>query len=135
MASKGEAAFLGLNACVKGHVGDGNFHENITYDGTKQEEFEKVKLAVKNMVKRAIETEGTCTGEHGIGFGKKEALQQELGDQTMLFMVCFLFGNLGRSSRNLLTPGIMHRKFSRQLLIPTGLCMIAIRDILMQYER
>lgn len=85
--SKEEAASLGLNACVKGHVGDGNFHENITYDSTKQEEFEKVKLAVKNMVKRAIEMEGTCTGEHGIGFGKKEALRQELGDQTISFMV------------------------------------------------
>lgn len=89
VASKEEAASLGLNACVKGHVGDGNFHENIIYNSTKPEEFEKVELAVKNMVKRAIEMEGTCTGEHGIGFGKKEALRQELGSGTIIFMVCF----------------------------------------------
>lgn len=78
---------MGLNACVKGHVGDGNFHENITYDGTSPEEYEKAKTAVKNMVSRAIDMDGTCTGEHGIGFGKKDALEQELGDKTILFMV------------------------------------------------
>ncbi|KAJ5490269.1 Vanillyl-alcohol oxidase C-terminal subdomain 2 [Penicillium expansum] len=86
VASKQEAAALGLNACVKGHVGDGNFHENITYDGTKPEEYEKAKKAVKNMVQRAIDMEGTCTGEHGIGFGKKEALQKEVGNATISFM-------------------------------------------------
>lgn len=91
VASKEEAASLGLKACVKGHVGDGNFHENITYDSTKPGEFEKAKTAVKNMVNRALEMEGTCTGEHGIGFGKKEALIREVGDDTLLFMVrCFL---------------------------------------------
>ncbi|KAL2695375.1 hypothetical protein AAEP93_003468 [Penicillium crustosum] len=86
VTSKQDAAALGLNACVKGHVGDGNFHENITYDGTSPEEYEKAKKAVKNMVQRAIDMEGTCTGEHGIGFGKKEALQQEVGNATISFM-------------------------------------------------
>lgn len=90
VASKQDAAALGLNACVKGHVGDGNFHENITYDSTKPEEYEKAKKAVKSMVQRAIDMEGTCTGEHGIGFGKKEALQQEVGNATISFMVCSL---------------------------------------------
>lgn len=90
VASKQDAAALGLNACVKGHVGDGNFHENITYDSTKPEEYEKAKKAVKNMVQRAIDIERTCTGEHGIGFGKREALQQEVGNATISFMVCSL---------------------------------------------
>ncbi|RAH48657.1 FAD-binding oxidoreductase [Aspergillus brunneoviolaceus CBS 621.78] len=87
VASKEEAAALSLNACVKGHVGDGNFHENITCDGTSPEECKKAKTAVKNMVSRAIGMDGTCTGEHGIGFGKKEALEQELGDKTISFMI------------------------------------------------
>ncbi|RAK77644.1 FAD-binding oxidoreductase [Aspergillus fijiensis CBS 313.89] len=60
VASKEEAAALGLNACVKGHVGDGSFHENITYDGTSPEECKKAKTAVKNMVSRAIDMDGTC---------------------------------------------------------------------------
>ncbi|KAJ5589207.1 Vanillyl-alcohol oxidase C-terminal subdomain 2 [Penicillium hordei] len=86
VTSKQEAAALGLNACVKGHVGDCNFHENFTYDGTRPEEYEKAKKAVKNMVQRAIDMEGTCTGEHDIGFGKKEALRQEVGNATISFM-------------------------------------------------
>ncbi|RHZ60128.1 uncharacterized protein CDV56_108443 [Aspergillus thermomutatus] len=85
-ASKEEAAALGLNACIKGHVGDSNFHENITYDGTKPEEYEKARAAVKNMVQRALDMDGTCTGEHGIGFGKKDALRWEVGDATLTLM-------------------------------------------------
>ena len=69
------------------HVGDGNFHENITYNPSNQEEATKVKEAVKNMVKNALEMEGTCTGEHGIGLGKKAALAQEVGADTILVMV------------------------------------------------
>ncbi|KAH9892088.1 hypothetical protein F4778DRAFT_795355 [Xylariomycetidae sp. FL2044] len=85
-ASKAEAAALGLKACVKGHVGDGNFHENITYNKADPEEAARTKQAVKNMVRRALEMDGTCTGEHGIGFGKKEALAQEVGDDALLMM-------------------------------------------------
>jgi D-lactate dehydrogenase (cytochrome) len=38
---------------------------------------------VHNMVDTALEMEGTCTGEHGIGLGKKESLVQELGADTI----------------------------------------------------
>lgn len=38
---------------------------------------------VHNMVATALEMEGTCTGEHGIGLGKKESLVQELGADTI----------------------------------------------------
>ena len=69
---------------------DSNFHENITYNRVNPEETEKVRLAVKNMVKRALDMDGTCTGEHGIGIGKKESLRQEVGDTTLMLMVSFL---------------------------------------------
>jgi D-lactate dehydrogenase (cytochrome) len=39
------------------------------------------------MVKRALEMEGTCTGEHSIGWGKKEALVWEVGHDTLGVMV------------------------------------------------
>lgn len=42
-----------------GHIGDGNFHETILYDG--KEEYESVSKCVHDMVHRAIEMEGTCT--------------------------------------------------------------------------
>ncbi|KAL2202285.1 hypothetical protein CC79DRAFT_1373909 [Sarocladium strictum] len=85
-ASKREAAEVGLTATVKGHVGDSNFHENIFYDATKPEEVEKAEKLVKNMVRRAIEAEGTCTGEHGVGYGKKDGLIEEVGEDTITVM-------------------------------------------------
>ncbi|KAL2212032.1 hypothetical protein CC79DRAFT_1393282 [Sarocladium strictum] len=84
--SSADITRLGLKATIKGHVGDGNFHENITYNPSNEEEAKKVKEAVKNMVKNALEMEGTCTGEHGIGLGKKAALAQEVGAETILVM-------------------------------------------------
>lgn len=77
--SKKEMDDLGLFASVLGHVGDGNFHESIMYDASNPEERKKVEACVTRMVDRALEMEGTCTGEHGIGIGKKGSLVKELG--------------------------------------------------------
>ena len=85
--SKKEAQALGLKVCVKGHVGDGNFHENITYIKDDPVQAASAEMAVKNMVRRALDMEGTCTGEHGIGLGKKDALESEVGMSTVAVMV------------------------------------------------
>lgn len=74
---------LGLFASVLGHIGDGNFHTSILYNRNDPAEREKVERMVHNMVDTALEMEGTCTGEHGIGLGKKESLVQELGMDTI----------------------------------------------------
>ncbi|KAK3367000.1 FAD-linked oxidase-like protein [Lasiosphaeria ovina] len=81
--SKKEMDDLGLFASILGHVGDGNFHESIIYDRRNKAESDKVEVCVKNMVKRALEMEGTCTGEHSIGWGKKESLLWEVGPDTL----------------------------------------------------
>lgn len=81
--SKKEMDELGLFASILGHVGDGNFHESIIYDNTKAGEREKVERCVKNMVRRALEMDGTCTGEHAIGWGKKDSLLLEVGPETL----------------------------------------------------
>ncbi|KAK0111295.1 hypothetical protein ONS95_001666 [Cadophora gregata] len=81
--SKSEMDDLGLFASILGHVGDGNFHESIMYDSRVPGEKKKVEQCVKNMVRRALDMEGTCTGEHGIGIGKKEALLMEVGRDTL----------------------------------------------------
>ncbi|KAH7381766.1 glycolate oxidase [Cadophora sp. MPI-SDFR-AT-0126] len=81
--SKKEMDDLGLFASILGHIGDGNFHESIMYDSRVPGEKEKVEQCVKNMVRRALDMEGTCTGEHGIGIGKKEALLMEVGRDTL----------------------------------------------------
>ncbi len=81
--SKKEMDDLGLFASILGHIGDGNFHESIMYNSNVPGEKEKVEKCVKNMVNRALEMEGICTGEHGIGMGKKDALKLEVGEKTL----------------------------------------------------
>ncbi|MBE3046491.1 hypothetical protein IMZ48_28970 [Candidatus Bathyarchaeota archaeon] len=81
--SKKEMDDLGLFASILGHVGDGNFHESIIYNRTKPGEREKVEQCVNNMVRRALDMEGTCTGEHGVGWGKKGSLLLEVGPDTL----------------------------------------------------
>ena len=85
--SKRELDDLGLFASILGHVGDGNFHESIMYDGKDERQRESVKKCVQDMVDRALEMEGTCTGEHGIGLGKKKSLAKELGVETINVML------------------------------------------------
>jgi D-lactate dehydrogenase (cytochrome) len=85
--SKKEMDDLGLFASILGHIGDGNFHESIIYNRQDPAERDKVEACVKNMVKRALEMEGTCTGEHSIGWGKKESLVWEVGHDTLGVMV------------------------------------------------
>ncbi|KAF2724689.1 D-lactate dehydrogenase mitochondrial precursor [Polychaeton citri CBS 116435] len=84
--SKKEMDDLGLFASILGHIGDGNFHESIMYNAKNPEERKKVEECVYRMVDRALEMEGTCTGEHGIGIGKKTSLVKELGLDTIGIM-------------------------------------------------
>ncbi len=86
--TKSEMDSLSLFASVLGHVGDGNFHTSILYQRSDPAEREKVEKFVHDMVDTALEMEGTCTGEHSIGLGKKESLLQELGAETVGVMRC-----------------------------------------------
>ncbi|BEI91417.1 uncharacterized protein CcaverHIS019_0402370 [Cutaneotrichosporon cavernicola] len=74
----------GLEACHFGHVGDGNVHTLALF--SDDEELERVRVAVHEMVERAIRLGGTCSGEHGVGLGKIEYLPMELGAGTVNFM-------------------------------------------------
>lgn len=84
--SKKEMDDLGLFASILGHIGDGNFHESIMYNSKDPRERAAVEKCIKDMVDRALEMEGTCTGEHGIGLGKKDSLLKELGLDTINVM-------------------------------------------------
>ncbi len=68
-----------LVAPIVGHVGDGNFHCNIMIDPEDPAELARAKAFHGRLVRRAMAMGGTCTGEHGIGLGKKDFLQEELG--------------------------------------------------------
>ncbi len=63
-----------------GHVGDGNFHLAIMVDPDNPKDLEESERINRNVVARALAMGGTCTGEHGIGFGKLDFLDAEHGD-------------------------------------------------------
>ncbi|CAI7574431.1 unnamed protein product [Penicillium pancosmium] len=84
--SKKELDDLGLFASILGHIGDGNFHSSIMYNRNDPAEKERVEKVVYDMVDRALEMEGSCTGEHGIGLGKKGSLRKEVGEETIEIM-------------------------------------------------
>ncbi|MDE3199499.1 MAG: FAD-binding protein [Acidobacteriota bacterium] len=62
---------------IVGHVGDGNFHVLCMY---QQDEAEEVDAFAHRLVERAHAMGGTCTGEHGVGLGKKKYLFAEHGE-------------------------------------------------------
>jgi glycolate oxidase len=61
-----------------GHVGDGNLHPVIMCDRRNADEMQRVRAALDELFKQALELGGTLTGEHGIGMMKKEYLAQDL---------------------------------------------------------
>ncbi|KAL4805533.1 hypothetical protein BDV18DRAFT_141189 [Aspergillus unguis] len=81
--SKSELDDLGIFASILGHIGDGNFHSSIMYDPKDADERARVEKVVYDMVDRALDMEGSCTGEHGVGLGKKSSLKKELGPNTI----------------------------------------------------
>ncbi|HVQ62749.1 MAG TPA: FAD-linked oxidase C-terminal domain-containing protein [Burkholderiales bacterium] len=84
-----------------GHVGDGNFHCEILIRPDDEAELEEARRFNERVVNRALAMEGTCTGEHGIGFGKMRSLRKELGEAVDLM------ASLKRAvdPENLMNPG------------------------------
>ncbi|HEV7284048.1 MAG TPA: FAD-linked oxidase C-terminal domain-containing protein, partial [Kaistia sp.] len=74
-----DIAANGLIGPVVGHVGDGNFHTQLLIDITNPEEIAKAEAVISRMNERAIALDGTCTGEHGVGQGKRKYLVKEHG--------------------------------------------------------
>ncbi len=68
-----------IQAPLVGHVGDGNFHLVLLYDPADAGEKAEAQKINKALVEMAIAMGGTCTGEHGVGLGKKAYLPAEHG--------------------------------------------------------
>ena len=68
-----------LEAPMVGHVGDGNVHFIILADPNSRKEIEAANAFHGRLVDRALAAGGTCSGEHGIGIGKREFLEREHG--------------------------------------------------------
>ena len=74
----------GVIAPIVGHVGDGNFHVLVLFDPASPGERAKADEIAKRVSMRAIAMGGTCTGEHGVGIHKLEALVAEHGEAVEL---------------------------------------------------
>ncbi|CAH6722181.1 D-lactate dehydrogenase [cytochrome] 1, mitochondrial [[Candida] jaroonii] len=81
--TKEDIANNGLENTLVAHIGDGNAHSFILY---KPDQYKLAEKVVDNMVRRAIAYEGTCTGEHGVGLGKRQFLLEEVGGDAVDLM-------------------------------------------------
>ncbi len=75
-----QAKKFGLRAPMVGHLGDGNFHVLLPFDPEKKEMYKKIREFNDLLIRKALELNGTITGEHGVGLHKKEYLLEEHGD-------------------------------------------------------
>ena len=75
-----QAKKFGLRAPMVGHLGDGNFHVLLPFDPAEKEMYKKIREFNDLLIKKALELNGTITGEHGVGLHKKEYLLEEHGD-------------------------------------------------------
>jgi D-lactate dehydrogenase (cytochrome) len=85
-----------------GHVGDGNFHLVVLVDTANEKEMTEAAWISQRVVERAIAMEGTCTGEHGIGLGKRKYLPLEHGEVAVDVMRAI---KIALDPHNLLNPG------------------------------
>eukprot|EP00761_Pharyngomonas_kirbyi_P012323 gb/GECH01012350.1/.p1 GENE.gb/GECH01012350.1/~~gb/GECH01012350.1/.p1 ORF type:complete len:554 (+),score=120.61 gb/GECH01012350.1/:1-1662(+) len=79
--SETEAEFVDkpIPCSVVGHVADGNFHLMIPFDPTNPDEHQLIQNVNDNLIDRALKYGGTCSGEHGVGVGKKRCAASEHG--------------------------------------------------------
>lgn len=80
VAAEEKANALGFVAPIVGHVGDGNFHVVLLIDTADTSEVARAREYTSWLSDLAIAMEGTCTGEHGVGEGKRKYLRAELGE-------------------------------------------------------
>ncbi len=99
LGAQQDIAASGLTAPIVGHVGDGNFHTVILVP-PEPDGMERAWALDRKIVARALALGGSCSGEHGVGIGKREFLEQEHGAEALAVM---------RSIKTALDPrGIMN---------------------------
>ncbi len=93
-----------LIAPLVGHVGDGNFHLYIMFNENDPIEVREAERISERLAERAIAMDGTCTGEHGVGLGKRKFMRRELGDPALAAMRAI---KAALDPQNIMNPGKM----------------------------
>ncbi len=91
----------GLPAGIVGHVGDGNFHTLFMVDMDNAEQVAQVNDLNEQIVMYALEHGGTCTGEHGVGIGKRK--YQSIEHKAALIMMKSIKDTV--DPNNIMNPG------------------------------
>jgi D-lactate dehydrogenase (cytochrome) len=85
-ATRADLEASGVWSPIVGHVGDGNFHLIFLLDPEDPDDVAKHREAHDRLVRRALSMGGTCTGEHGIGYGKLGYMVEEHGEPAVEMM-------------------------------------------------
>jgi D-lactate dehydrogenase (cytochrome) len=101
LETKADVEKSGLTAPILGHVGDGNFHLVVLFDGANPAQRESAEALARGVSMRAISMGGTCTGEHGIGWHKLDVLAQEHGEAVDLMRMI----KRALDPRDIMNPG------------------------------
>ena len=104
VGAKEDAVAMGQNTCIVGHVGDGNFHCVILFPEGDPQGLDRAWELDRKIVARGLALGGTCSGEHGVGLGKREFLAQEHG-RDVLDVMLSLKATL--DPKGILNPGKM----------------------------
>ena len=102
LESVAEADASGIPYFLVGHVGDGNFHFGYLIDPDQPQEREIAEALNHTLVHRALQLEGTCTGEHGVGLHKMDFLLTETGTGAVDMMRTI---KRALDPKNILNPG------------------------------
>jgi D-lactate dehydrogenase (cytochrome) len=100
-ATKHDIRNSSLLAPIVGHVGDGNFHIAFILDPDDPAEMAEANAINERMVLRALALGGTCTGEHGVGYGKLDFLTTEHGEAVAVMRQL----KLALDPDNIMNPG------------------------------
>lgn len=103
--TKKDNAGSSLIIALVGHAGDGNFHQIYLVDLNDPAEMAEAKRLNERMVMRALAMGGTCTGEHGVGYGKMGFLETEHGEALSVMRLV----KQALDPHNLMNPGKMVR--------------------------
>jgi D-lactate dehydrogenase (cytochrome) len=96
------ATAAGMQHYIVGHVGDGNFHIAYLVDPKIPSERETAERLNQELVQRAIDVQGTCSGEHGIGLHKMDFLVNEAGAGAIEMMRTM---KRALDPKNIMNPG------------------------------
>ena len=101
LGAKEDIAASCLTAPIVGHVGDGNFHTVIMVP-PEPDGMDRAWDLDKKIVARALALGGSCSGEHGVGIGKRVFLEQEHGAEALAVMRAV---KLALDPRGVMNPG------------------------------